>query len=148
MSMTVQRFQSSELNRNPAAVFAAAEASPVLVTRRDGENLVLMTSAEAEAAQQLQQFAAQLLGLSDHSDEGRVAEMTHILPWMLALSPADQKRCAADLITATRAALATGQPQRVIGELLAWKETALAWAEGLASSSEGWSEVLELVERP
>jgi len=148
MSMTVQRFQSSELNRNPAAVFAAAEDSPVLVTRRDGENLVLMTSAEAEALAQLQQFAAQLLGLSDHSDEGRARAMTQILPWMLALSPADQVRCAAELITATRAALATGQPQRAIGELVSWRETALAWEEGVAVPQDDWAEVLELVERP
>jgi PHD/YefM family antitoxin component YafN of YafNO toxin-antitoxin module len=148
MRNTVHTFHSSELNRNPVTVFTAAEQAPVLVTRRDGENLILMSSKEAEAAQRLQHYAAQLMGLVGETRQERVEEMTRLYPWMLALSPHDQERCAADLMTATRAALATGQPQILMAEVLSWQETAAAISENLTLEPSSWSDALEPVTRP
>lgn len=148
MTALAHQFQSSELSRNSATVFAAAETSPVLVTRRDGEDLVLMTKREADATAALNEFAAQLLGIRAHSPQDLADKVSQLYPWMLALSQEDREQCASDLLHATRAALATGQPERVVSEMLSWRETARAVSEGLLASSDDWLESLELVERP
>lgn len=148
MTSLTQRFQSSELSRNSASVFAAAESSPVLVTRRDGEDLVLMTKREADATATLNEFAAQLLGITAHSPRELANKVSQLYPWMLALSPTDQEQCASDLLAATRAALATGRPERVVSEIVSWRETARAMSDGLVVSSDDWLESLELVEQP
>lgn len=148
MISLTHRFQSSELSRNPASVFAAAETSPVLVTRRDGEDLVLMTKREADATITLNEFAAQLLGITAHSPRELADKVSQLYPWMLALSHTDQEQCASDLLAATRAALATGQPERVVAEIVAWRETARAMSDGLVVSNDDWLETLELVEQP
>ena len=148
MTTLAHKFHSSELSRNSATVFAAAEASPVLVTRRDGEDLVLMTKREADATATLNEFAAQLLGLTAHSPQELADKVSQLYPWMLALRQEDREKCASDLLQATRAALATGQPERVVSEMLSWRETARALSDGLLASSDDWLESLELVERP
>lgn len=77
-----------------ASVFAAAEDHPVEVTRRDGEDLVLMSKSEADARQRLVYFAGQLIAAVT-TDGGSLAErMADKFPWMLALSVADRELCA------------------------------------------------------
>jgi len=148
MSFLTKRFHSSELSRNSAQVFTAAEAAPVLVTRRDGEDLVLMTKREADATNALNEFAAQLLGVTTHSPKDLADKMSTLYPWMLALREVDQITCATDLLTATRTALATGQPDRVVTELLSWRETARAVGDRLRESEGDWLDSLEPVGRP
>lgn len=148
MTTLSQKFQSSELSRNSASVFAAAEVSPVLVTRRDGEDLVLMTKEKADATTALNEFAAQLLGITAHSVADLAEKLSAAHPWILALRHEDQEQCARELLQATRTALATGQPHRVISEMLSWRETARAISDGLQASTHDWRESLELVDRP
>ena len=54
--------RSSDLSKRSAEVFAEAEDHPVTVTRRDGEDLVLMSQREADSRNRMLQFAAQLIG--------------------------------------------------------------------------------------
>lgn len=141
-------FQSSELSRNARKVFAAAEERPIDVTRRDGEDLVLMSKREANARDQLLQLAAQLIAVST-DDRGTLGErMARGLPWMLALSPQDRELCATELLSAARASLATGQPQLAAAELISWRETATAIAAGLAGTAVDWLDEAVVVERP
>ena len=145
---TIQQFQSSELSRNSAEVFSAAEQNPVLVTRRDGESFVLMTESAAAAQRELFGLAAQIIAVTT-DDRGTLAErMTNHFPWMLALSTKDQKTCARDLVNAARASFATEQARPLIIELTAWRETATALAEGLGSEPVEWLEAAPLVPRP
>lgn len=141
-------FASSELSRNSTKVFAAAEDHPVDVTRRDGEDLVLMSKREADDRALLLEFAAQLIAIST-DDRGTLAErMAAVQPWMLALSPADRERCARDLLDAARASFSTGQAHLAIAELTSWRETAVAIAAGLAATPVEWLDGAPLVERP
>src|SRR6478735_4504174 len=117
-------FQSSELSRNATRVFAAAEDQPVEVTRRDGEDLVLMSKSEAAARSELLQLAATLIGVATDT-RGTLAErMSDAMPWMLALSAADREACARDLLDAARASFSTGQAHLAVAELNSWLETA------------------------
>ncbi|MBX3311493.1 MAG: prevent-host-death protein [Microbacteriaceae bacterium] len=125
-------FMSSELSRNSAEVFKAAEEEPISITRRDGDSLVLMTEAENESRNSLLNFAAQLIVVTVDEDGRSLGErFTDRFEWMLVLSKEDREQCAKDLIKAARASFATNTAHLAIAELTSWKMTAEAIADGL-----------------
>ncbi|MBE8527298.1 prevent-host-death protein [Amycolatopsis sp. H6(2020)] len=139
--------QSSDLSRNPKAVFAAAEETPVTVTRRDGESLRLMTTREDEARNELLEIAAHLIAVTTRT-EGTLSErLSEGYPWMLALSPEDREACARELVDAARASFSTHRSHLAVATLISWKETATARAEGL-SPAQDWLADPVSVERP
>ncbi|MHA7175894.1 prevent-host-death protein [Arthrobacter sp. Sr24] len=140
-------FQSSELSRSSADVFAAAADHPVEVTRRDGESLVLMSGSADRARTNLLELAAQLVAVSTSTDGTLVTRMIDRFPWMLALSSADRQACVNDILSAARASFATNQPHMAIAELTAWRETATAIA-GLGQEPVEWLDDSVVVERP
>lgn len=148
LSQSRTTFQSSELSRASAEVFAAATDHPVEVTRRDGESLVLMSESADRARTALLELAAQLVAVSTNTDGTLVTRMIDRFPWMLALSTADQQTCANDILTAARASFATNQPHLAIAELTAWRETATAVAAGLGREPVEWLDETLVVELP
>ncbi|SJM47972.1 hypothetical protein FM112_00370 [Gulosibacter sp. 10] len=129
-------------------MFEAAEEHPVDVTRRDGEDLVLMTKREAAARERLLELAAQLIAVST-DDRGTLgARMARAFPWMLALSPTARETCATELLEAARASFGTGQSHLVAAEMTAWRETATAIAAGLDQAPVDWIDYEVEVERP
>ncbi|WP_382304020.1 prevent-host-death protein [Herbiconiux sp. UC225_62] len=144
----MRAFPSSDLSRNAPRVFAAAEEAPVSVTRRDGEDLVLMSQRDADAREQLLQFAAQLIAVAIDERGTLSQRMANAFPWMLALHEADRVRCAHDLVDAARASFATGQVHLIAAELTSWRETASALAAGLRDSPVDWLSDEVRVDRP
>jgi hypothetical protein len=143
-------FQSSDLSRSSAEVFAAASDHPVEVTRRDGESLVLMSEREDRARNSLLELAAQLIAVAT-SLEGTLPErMSDRFPWMLALSEEDRELCASEILAAARASFTTKQAHLAIAELTAWRETATAVAAGLGKTPIEWldEDDFEAVARP
>ena len=133
-----RRVQSSELSRNSKSVFSAAEEAPVVVTRRDGENLVLMSEQEAEDRRKMFEVAAQIIAATT-LDTGTLAErMSDVFPWMLALAPAGRDECAKSLIDAARASFSANQPAMLLIEVTSWFETATAKAAGLHNIDVAW----------
>ncbi|HEY8281272.1 MAG TPA: prevent-host-death protein [Leifsonia sp.] len=143
-----QVFQSSDLSRHSTRVFAAAEDRPVDVTRRDGEDLVLMSKSEATSREKLLELAATLIGVATDTRGALADRMSSALPWMLALSPEDRVACAHDLLQAARASFATGQSHLAVAEMTSWRETATAVAAGLGTESVEWLTSDKRVERP
>lgn len=141
------RFHSSDLSRDSARVFTAAEQQPVVVTRRDAESLVLMSEHEAKAREELFALAAQLIAVTTDSHGTLKDRMADRLPWMLALGDEDQAQCADELVRSARAAFATGQAECAIATLTAWRETAAALAAGLGGEVD-WLDRAEPVPRP
>lgn len=148
MASVIEHFLSSELSRNSAQVFSAAEIKPVLVTRRDGENLVLMTESEANAQRELFEFAAQLIAVTTSSNGNLENRMADLFPWMHALDANDKSICTKEIIDAARASFATGKAHLVISELNSWRETATAIAEGLGKAPVDWLEKPTLATKP
>ena len=140
MGSALEQFLSSELSRNSAAVFAAAETAPVLITRRDGDDLVLMAKKEADAHQHLLEIAAQIVAVTS-SDQGTLVErMVMAFPWMLVLCDEDKASCTHDIVRSVQAALATGNQKPALIKIIAWKETAYAVANGLGDKPVEWIE--------
>ncbi|AGS33514.1 hypothetical protein B841_00155 [Corynebacterium maris DSM 45190] len=140
--------RSSDLSKHSAEVFAEAENHTIMITRRDGEPLVLMSRREADGRARLLDFAAHLITATIDSDGTFAERLTKAFPWMLALSPADREACAQDLLDAARASFSTEQPHLVLSELTSWKETATAVATGLGNADLQWLDDDETVERP
>ena len=133
-----RRVQSSELSRNSKSVFAAAEEAPIVVTRRDGENLVLMSEREATEYRKMFELAAQIIAATTF-DSGTLAErMSNVFPWMLALTPEAREECADSLIDSARASFSTNQPTMLLIEVTSWFETATARAAGLHNIDVAW----------
>jgi dsDNA-binding SOS-regulon protein len=142
--------RSSDLSKHSAEVFAEAEDHPVTVTRRDGEDLVLMSQREADGRARMLNFAAQLITVT-LDDEGSLGErMAKAFPWMLALSLSDRETCAQELVDAARASFATNQPHLAVAELTSWRETAAAIAAGLGHDDLEWLDFddVQPVDRP
>jgi len=129
---------SSDLSKHSAEVFAEAENHPVLLTRSDGEPLVLMSQREAEGRSRLLDLVAQLIAVTLDDTGSLTDRMSKAYPWMLALSPADRTSCAQGLIDAALASFSTEQPHLVMTELTSWKETATAVAAGLGTIDLDW----------
>lgn len=123
--------QSSELSRNPAAVFAAAEDGPVDVTRRDGEDLVLMSASRAAGERQALSIAAELVAAST-SQDGRalVDRLRQPFPWLEFLAPEDRERFTREIVDVTRACASVGEYSRLLAAFSAWHSTAEAIAHG------------------
>lgn len=148
MGKVLEEFQSSELSRNSAKVFSAADQGPVAITRRDGDDFVLMSKRELETNRALVELAAQLIAVAT-DDRGTLADRMAVqFPWMLALSQADRNQCAKELVDAARASFATGQAQLALIEITAWSESASAIAEGLHLLPVDWLDEPVVAERP
>ena len=86
-------FNSSELSCNPKPVFEAVESQPVLVTRRDGENLVLMTEHEADERRDMFAIAAQIIAATTLEGGSLAQRMAIIFPWILVLNSERRELC-------------------------------------------------------
>jgi hypothetical protein len=91
----------------------------ILLRRRDGEDLVLMTVSQRTA---LQTLARTFLTLT-RADE----PVAHtILYWLPLLAPADRQACLEELHGVAAAALESGRLGHLVEMLQAWEATALA----------------------
>lgn len=143
-----ESFKSSDLSRASAEVFAAAVDHPITVTRRDGEPLVLMSEREDRSRSELLKLASKLISIFSIEEDDLAGFMGEQFPWMLALSPADQKMCAIEVLNAARASFSTGQAHLVLSTLTSWQETATAIAAGLGDEPVEWTDNTQAVARP
>ena len=148
MSRISMTFPSSDLSRKSARVFSVAEKKPVRVTRRDGQDLVLMTEREDSLRDELLHLAAELIAVATDEQGSLADRMAHRFSWMLALDEADRATCAKDLIRCARASFSTGGAHLVMAELTSWRETAEALAAGLGTTETDWLDDPLPVERP
>lgn len=126
---TSRTVKSSELSRNPAEVFSAAEEGPVVITRRDGEALVLTRSSEVDHQRQGLELAAQVVAASLAPDDVPfVNRLRAPFPWMDFLSRVEQEAFAEELVGVARACAAVSRFDRLVIVLQAWRSTAEAKA--------------------
>jgi len=148
MSLTLNSMKSSDLSRNPAKVYSEAEKEPVLLTRRDGEDLIVMNAKEATSRTWLMELASQLLGVATVRGGTLVERMATVFPWILVFDEAERAKCVAEILESTRIALGTEQPLRAYVTFHGWKDSAEYMAEGLFEQEAYWLEKPITVERP
>lgn len=129
-------------------MFSAAEERPILVTRRDGENLILMSQRESDARNKLFDIAADFFSALSEAEGSLADKLSKRFHWMLALSQASQKECAEDLMEGIRVALATRNMAPLAIKLDAWRDSANAIAAGYADRQIEWLDNPVKVSRP
>jgi len=124
----------SEFLQHSGRVLPELAAGEVVLRRRDGEDLVLMTRRHREAlTTMLRTFVAAA------ADD--VAAASGTLWWLSLLDPEDQRTCLRDLRQTTTVALATGQLEQLADALYGWEATALAvWDERRNRERPGYDE--------
>lgn len=129
--------QSSELSRNSAAVFAAAEEGPVDITRRDGEDFVLSLASDVARERRALEIVASVVGASLSGERVALGErLRQPFPWVEFLSADARERFAEEIVSVTRACAAVGQFTRLLVVFEAWRSSAEAIAHGFTADDE------------
>ncbi len=135
---TVTRsIRSSELSRNPASVFAAAEEGPVTITRRDGEALILSRASDVDKDREGLQLAAALVAASLSPGETPFSErLKGPFPWVDFLSATDRQAFAEEVVDVARACASVSRFEPLVLTLTSWHATAQAIASGYTPDHE------------
>lgn len=113
----------SEFLQHSGRVMPEIEEGEVVLRRREGEDLVLMTRRQNEA---LHVTARVFFALA----AGGLGAVEAIIPWITLLSPTDRKAFLQELREIGAVALQSGRLGRLADVLYAWEATALAtWDE-------------------
>lgn len=148
MNKLIEQVQSSDLSRNPLKVFSAAEKAPVTVTRRDGEDLVLMNKRETENLDEFHTYISQILTALADNEGTLVQRISKSLPWILAFKNDGQIECAEELVRTAKVAMATSVPTYALHALYSWRGTAEALALGIGVEDVQWLALPIPVPRP
>jgi PHD/YefM family antitoxin component YafN of YafNO toxin-antitoxin module len=128
---------SSELSRNSAAVFAAAEQGPIEITRRDGEDFVLAKASDLAKERRAISIAADLVAASLSTSGVNLADrLRGPFPWIEFLAPQSQVRFATEIVDVARACAAVGQFSRLLVVFEAWRSSAETIANGYTPDDE------------
>jgi hypothetical protein len=141
---------SSDLSRNPAQVFRAAEDGPVTITRRDGEPLTLVRSSTVEREHEALRLAANLVAASLAPGDSSFAERLLVpFPWLGFLPQHQREQFAAEIVEVSRACASISSFDRLFVVLAEWKSTAEAIAAGYTPDDKlDWLDESETVDDP
>ncbi len=124
----------SEFLQHSGRLLPDLEEGEVILRRRDGEDLVLMTASQSEALHSLARTFLTTVGDNDLDAAARA------LPWIDLLSDEDQRRCVDELRAVTSISLDSGRIGRLAATFRAWEASALAaWDERENAGRTGYS---------
>ena len=137
MATITRTVRSSELSRNSREVFEAADQGPVLITRRDGDSLVLTKASQVEHDRRGLELATAVVAASlAPGDQPFVERLRQPFPWLALLSLADQEAFSVEVVDVARACAAISRFDRLLLTLHSWKATAEEVAAGHLADDE------------
>ena len=141
---------SSDLSRNPAQVFRAAEEGPVTITRRDGEPLTLVRSSSVAREHEALRLATNLVAASLAPGDSSFAERLLVpFPWLGFLPAQQREQFATEIVEVSRACASISSFDRLFIVLAEWRSTAEAIAAGFTPDDElDWLDERESVDDP
>src|SRR5438105_15886669 len=117
--MALEDVTLTEFLQHSGKILSRVAEGEIRLHRRDGEDLVLTTSAQMQA---LQETLRAFVAITDGGKE-RVGT---VFPWFGFLEPADQIECLRDLGEAANATVLTGRLSQLEEIIDEWPATALA----------------------
>jgi hypothetical protein len=145
----MRRFKFSDLSRASKSVSQAADAGPVVIDRRDGDELVLMRRAQADADRlTLAQVTPLLVVFAEQSEASLPERVWGLYPWTRFLTEQGRSDFIAELVDVARACAAAGRFEPLAIALHAWQSTAEAKAAGWGQVEPEWLAEPGRVERP
>jgi hypothetical protein len=143
------RFSFSELSRNSKAVAKAAESGPVTITRRDGDDLVLMPKSLVDNEQAgLDAVASVIEVLAGDDRTTPIIRLGRTFPWVQFLPDEDKTEFVEDIVKTARACASVAKFEPLEVAIHAWKSTAEAHAAGWGKVDYVWLTEEIPVERP
>lgn len=141
--MAVNAWTLSEFLQHSGRLLAELDEGEIILRRRNGEDLVLMTASQREVLRTLSRTFLAVVS----SDAVGSAE---VLPWLRLLSSNDRRACLEELRDIAAVVLETGHLGRLVESLAAWEATALAtWDDARNRERQVYGEeVPGLLERP
>src|SRR5262245_9205757 len=121
----------SDLAKRPAQVAEMLNRSTALrLSRRDAEDLVLMSAARRDSEMEVMTVTARLLAELAASDSAVLQRfLPRVLPWVLYLPASDVELLIADFVAAAAASVDFGNIAPLAQRLVAWKHTAEVHAD-------------------
>jgi len=130
--MPAKEFTLSEFLQHSGRVMPALEEGEVVLRRREGEDIVLMTRRQSDA---LRETMLAFFALST----GEPHAVETIFPWLVFLTPIDRDGCIRELREVGAVVLQSGQLSRLAETIYSWEATALAaWDEQRQRERVGW----------
>lgn len=117
--MAVGERTLSEFLQHPNDVIPELARGPVVLRRRDADDLVVMTLEQSEALETALRAVASTVG-------EKTAAAEAALPWLAFLSARDQQVCLREIASAASAAVSTGRFDLLRDTIYAWQSTGLA----------------------
>lgn len=117
--MAVAERTFSSFLQHPSDIAPELALGPVLLRRRDAEDLVVMTRAQNGALETAVRAVAAAI-------PGRPGAAEAELPWLAFLSASDRQTCLHEIARAAAGAMASGKFKLLTDTLYAWEATGLA----------------------
>lgn len=122
--MAISEHTLTEFLQHSGRLLLDIERGEVVLRRREGEDLVLMTRGQSEALGTLVRALAEVIV------GGSLERAVAIFPWLAFLSPQDRAECLRELCGVASAAVASGRLSELEDTLYQWEATGLAaWDE-------------------
>ena len=136
--------RASDLSSDSAQAFRSADISPVEVTRRDGESLLLIRKSEYDRHHAVVAIAADLVAIALAPDDPpRESRLQARFPWLALLDVEDQRCFTTEIVSTLRECATAHDFEPFLVELHEWQQTAAALAAGYTAPAD-----LEWLERP
>lgn len=122
----------SDLLRTPNEVVDAAERGEVRLTRRDHDDLLLMSAKAARRCRHGVEYVTLIAAAALADPAGEFVDRLRLsFPWVGLLNSDEQTRCASDLLETARACAAVGSYEPLAVLVAQWRSTARMIADGI-----------------
>jgi hypothetical protein len=121
----------TDLLRKPKEVLAHIDEGQVRITRRDGDDLVILRGHDLDVLEKGVALSSRLIRAIGRNKGDVVAALTDLFAWTGEFTPGKMRAYAAEIEQLVYAASELGMFERLLRAQQEWKETAVAYAMGL-----------------
>lgn len=121
----------TDLLRKPKEVLAHIDQGPVRITRRDGDDLVILRGHDLDVLESGVALSSRLIRAIGRNKGGVEAALTDLFAWTGEFTPRELAAYAAEIEQLVYAASELGTFERLLRAQQEWQETARAYAVGM-----------------
>jgi hypothetical protein len=121
----------TDLLRKPKEVLAHIDEGQVRITRRDGDDLVILRCHDLDVLERGVALASRLIRAIGRNKGDVAAALSDLFAWAGEFTPGELRAYAAEIEQLLYAACELGTFERLLRAQQEWKETAVAYAMGM-----------------
>ena len=121
----------TDLLRKPKEVLAHIDEGQVRITRRDGDDLVILRGHDLDVLEKGVALSSRLIRAIGRNKGDVAAALTDLFAWTGEFTPGELRAYAAEIEQLVYAASELGTFDRLLRAQQEWKETAVAYAMGM-----------------